>query len=141
MYLANLRGALSDLYPDADDAQRIGGDADLDTRRIDYGGSAFDFWQATLDEAEFSSKLLDLLDVAIGEYPTNDDLLLAAWTYIRDVASIQRGVRIEPDRSRRLDRHDERLDQIEQRLTRAETAGVIVAALVVAIGSYLIFIL
>ena len=142
MSLRSLRNALSNLYSDPDDALRIGTDADLDIRRIDYSGSAYEFWQATLAEAEKSGRLLDLINVAVGEYPEHSDLLLAAATYVQDVAYGERSIMPNMSFNGRIDRHDDRLDDHDQRLTRIETAGTIISIVVVllllAIGVYVV---
>lgn len=69
--MAPLRDVLADLYPGAAEARTVLAAAGIDSRRIDFSGSALVRWQAILDEADKLDALQALVDQARREYPTN----------------------------------------------------------------------
>jgi hypothetical protein len=83
--LTQLRDALADLYPGAQDARRVAASALLPVDHIDLQGSAVDIWQAVLEEAEKQGRTAALIEAATGahEYPTNPALRAAAAAYHR----------------------------------------------------------
>jgi hypothetical protein len=119
----NLRHALADVYPAPQDAQRVASDADIDIRRIDYGGSAEDFWQSTLLEADRSGRLFDLIDIAVSEY---SNIAMVAWAYVKDQDHLDKSSDFDLATNgsgslyRRVEVHSTRIGEHEQRITRLE---------------------
>lgn len=69
-----LRRALVNLYPDRRSIRRVLADANLPIERIDLEGPAESAWFGGIEEAERSGRTLDLLQVALRDYPANAEL-------------------------------------------------------------------
>ena len=64
-----LRKLLVKLYEDSRKIRQISMDADLDTGRINFGGSATDIWHDVLNEAEKDNKLEQLIETISADRP------------------------------------------------------------------------
>ncbi len=80
-YLANLRNILAKLYPDDASMRRVASDAGLNTTRIAFGSSAINNWYEILAEAQRANQVNALLNVALHEYPTNQEFRKAFFAY------------------------------------------------------------
>jgi hypothetical protein len=128
MYLTSLRGILAELYPDADDARRLADDAQISVSSINFNGPAENVWQNTLTQAINEGRFAELLQIAIDEYPKNNKLLMAAWTYKQDsehIISVTDGERMSNGNGfsridARIDRLNEQVQGMRDRVTKLE---------------------
>ncbi|MBV7326992.1 hypothetical protein KFU94_01765 [Chloroflexi bacterium TSY] len=72
--LISLRTILADLYPTENDTRRVVADAGLNARNIEFSSHATNNWHAILVEAQNSSQIDALMDVALREYPKKQGL-------------------------------------------------------------------
>lgn len=77
-YLAQLRNLLATRFPDRSSAERIMHDAGVNSARVELEGSSVNRWFAILREAERTSSLAHLIDVALRDYPEDPTLQEAA---------------------------------------------------------------
>ena len=114
-----MRGVLADVYPDEESARIVAKDAGLDLRLIKRSTRAIDNWDAILEEADNSGRVLGLLDLAVNRYSENEQLAearnaYAEWSKARREAECDTR---EPDRqaSARLREEKERRFQEDYR--------------------------
>ena len=69
-----LRTVLASLYPDREDAERVVGDAGLDSAYIAFSEKAINNWENILAEAEKHGMVDAIARVARREYPRNEEL-------------------------------------------------------------------
>lgn len=79
--IAQLRKILADLYPTAQDAQRIVADAGLDPAFIVFEGSPNNRWHSILSEAHKQKAIARLITVVGGEYPQYQELMIRLLAY------------------------------------------------------------
>lgn len=122
---ANLRSILAELYREEASQRRVAGDAGLDETRIAFSPIAQNSWMAIWVEAEKANKVQALLDVAVGEYPTNLKLQAGITAYRAAKQSAQIAPKPEP---------------VQRRYRWPLSIGIvaigIVTVLVIAIGLY-----
>ncbi len=79
--LNDIRNILADLYPRQDTAISVVAEAGIDTRHIDFSGSANDCWTKILAEAKKHDRVDALLAIAQSQFPTNQTLASAIESY------------------------------------------------------------
>lgn len=72
--LIRLRWALASLYPTDQDARRVAKDAGLKPELITFEQRAIGTWFNIIQDAKHRSKIADIIDVALVDYPENDGL-------------------------------------------------------------------
>lgn len=80
--LKQLRTALVQLYPTAEDMVRVAQDAGIAIERVSLHASPLNNWHALLQEAAKSWQVADLLYVACEEYPNNPALEAAQAAFL-----------------------------------------------------------
>ncbi|MDF1694785.1 MAG: trypsin-like peptidase domain-containing protein [Saprospiraceae bacterium] len=66
---SRLRGELRTLYPSASSALVIVGDVGLPTQNLNVNSNPNVLWASILDEAEKQNKVVEIIEMVLGEYP------------------------------------------------------------------------
>lgn len=93
---ARLRGILATLYPQESSIRRIVDDAGLDQRRIHFSSQALNTWHSVIAEANFHGSVRTLLEVALHDYPDNEDLASVVQAYLELVTPANIGGDLHP---------------------------------------------
>lgn len=76
-----LSNVLAELYRDRESAERVATQAGVDVSRVSFSAKASDTWSSLLDEASHQGRLMDVMSVALVEYPKHKPLFDALWSY------------------------------------------------------------
>lgn len=76
-----LSNVLAELYRDKESAERVATQAGVDVARVAFSTKASDTWSSLLDEASHQGRLMEVVRVALGEYPKHKPLSDALLAY------------------------------------------------------------
>jgi hypothetical protein len=79
--LTAIRAILMELYSDEQSAGRVVDDAGIPRGQIQFSTASLQNWHAILQAAQRHEKVLDVVAVALREFPNRDDLRAAAQAY------------------------------------------------------------
>lgn len=91
-----LRDALADLYGTRNDAERVVADADLNLATIAFTEKAINNWHNILSEADKQQKVVEILAIALAEYPANAPLRQASQAYLAATGQRLPGAIVDP---------------------------------------------